>query len=403
MNTDLLRERQKWIEQVQDMRKIMDNLLNEGYAENHMKSWRAFWDRQLYKALDLQYTIGLRAFNENLPDINIDLSFGENAIQFKLPNSSETSTSIGTIKNAYYREMKTFITFPFTFDGCGGSSSKRRLIFENIMSRHNEDIAVCYYSSIDLFKRFGDNLKQFHEWTILGQVEIGELVDQYLIDVSDWEKNFRILKLRGQDVEKLPNEIRVDCFLLNLIPLKTTIENQIQRLQESMFTYLKRSISRDAATIESFVNEGVETLSDRPRTHEELGLSYKKHDQLNIKRQEIIPLYERLESKNKLLRSVAGGGHDQLVQLQLKLDKFESMMDSHVQMIGEQKDVLKRNLKARYETFVNDCEKMRSKWKQLKPREQDMEDESKCRDALKIVREREKEIQDMVKQKEKMM
>ena len=78
-------------------------------------------------------------------------------------------------------------------------------------------------------------------------------------------------------------------------------------------------------------------------------------------------------------------------------------MDSHVQMIGEQKDVLKRNLKARYETFVNDCEKMRSKWKQLKPREQDMEDESKCRDALKIVREREKEIQDMVKQKEKMM
>ncbi len=199
------------------------------------------------------------------------------------------------------------------------------------------------------------------------------------------------------------SEIRYDCFVINLTPLKSTIENQIRRLHDSMLTHLKRSIARDATTIDSFVNEGLETLHDRPKTHEEIGSSYKKHDELNSKRQDIFPLYERLESKNKLLRSVAGGGHDQLVQLQLKLDKFESMMDSHVQMINEQKDVLKKNLKSRYETFLTECEKMKARWKQLKPREQDMEDEKKCRDSLKIVREREKEIQDMIKQKNKMM
>ena len=76
MNTDLLREPQKWNEQVQDIRKIMENLIHEGYAEENMKSWRSFWDRQLYKALDLQYSIGLKALNENLPDIHIDLTFG---------------------------------------------------------------------------------------------------------------------------------------------------------------------------------------------------------------------------------------------------------------------------------------------------------------------------------------
>lgn len=197
--------------------------------------------------------------------------------------------------------------------------------------------------------------------------------------------------------------MRYDCFLVNTIPLKLTIENQIRRLNDSMLTHLKRSITRDAGSIESFVNEGLEALNDRPRTHEELGSSYKKHDELKARRQEIFPLYERIESKNKLLRSVAGGGHEQLVPLQLKLDKFESMMDSHIQMIGEQKDVLKRNLKSRYETFLNESEKLKSKWKQIRPRDQDMEDEKKCRESLKIVREREKEILDMVKQKEKMM
>jgi len=76
MNTDLLRDPQKWKEQIQDITKIMDSLITEGYSPDNMKSWRAFWDRQLYKALDLQYSIGLRALNENLPDIKIDLIFG---------------------------------------------------------------------------------------------------------------------------------------------------------------------------------------------------------------------------------------------------------------------------------------------------------------------------------------
>jgi dynein heavy chain 2 len=76
MNTDLLREPHKWQQQVQEIRKIMDTLTNEGYAAKNMKPWRAFWDRQLYKALDLQYSNGLKALNENLPDIKIDLIFG---------------------------------------------------------------------------------------------------------------------------------------------------------------------------------------------------------------------------------------------------------------------------------------------------------------------------------------
>ncbi|CAF0769940.1 unnamed protein product [Adineta steineri] len=404
MNTDLLRERQKWNDQTKEIRKIMENLITEGYSADNMKAWRSFWDRQLYKALDLQYSIGLKAFNENLPDIKLDLIFGDNSIQYKLPNSSETQSSIETIKITYFNEMKIFLTYPLTYNGCRDtSSSKKRLIYENIISRHSKDIVACFLASNELFGRLEHGLEQFKEWIVLGQVDIEELVEKYLLDVNDWEKNFRILKIRTQDAEKLPNEVRYDCFLVNINPLKLTIENQIRRLNDSMLTHLKRSITRDAVTINSFVNEGLETLNDRPRTHEELGSSYKKHDELKSKRQNILPLYDRLESKNKLLRSVAGGGHDQLVQLQLKLDKFETMMDSHIHMIGEQKDVLKRNLKSRYETFLNDSDKMKSRWKQIRPRDQDMEDEKKCRDSLKIVREREKEIQEMVKQKEKMI
>jgi dynein heavy chain 2 len=199
------------------------------------------------------------------------------------------------------------------------------------------------------------------------------------------------------------SEVRYDCFVVNVNPLKLTIENQLRRLHDSMLNYLKSSIVRDANIIDSFVDQGFETLNDRPQTLDEIGESYKKHEELNSKRKDILPLYQRLESKNKLLRSVAGGGHEQLVQLQLKLDQFESMMDSHIQLINEQKDVLKQKIQSRYDAFANECEKIKLRWQQFRPREQDMEDEKKCREALTLVREKEKEIQDLMQQKEKIM
>ena len=50
----------------------------------------------------------------------------------------------------------------------------------------------------------------------------------------------------------------------------------------------------------------------------------------------IQPLFEKAESKNKLLRSVAGEGIDQIGQLQSRWDKFELMMESHELMVKEQ-------------------------------------------------------------------
>ena len=53
-------------------------------------------------------------------------------------------------------------------------------------------------------------------------------------------------------------------------------------------------------------------------------------------RLQIHPLFDKAESKNKLLRSVAGGGVEQIGQLQARWDKFELMMQSHELMVKEQ-------------------------------------------------------------------
>jgi dynein heavy chain 2 len=40
-----------------------------------MRPWKAHWDRQLYKALEHQYQMGLEALNENLPEIKVELTY----------------------------------------------------------------------------------------------------------------------------------------------------------------------------------------------------------------------------------------------------------------------------------------------------------------------------------------
>ncbi len=55
---------------------------------------------------------------------------------------------------------------------------------------------------------------------------------------------------------------------------------------------------------------------------------------------QILPLFDKAEAQNKLLRSVAGGGVEVLTQLQGRWDKFELMMESHQLMVKEQVRVL---------------------------------------------------------------
>ena len=62
----------------------------------------------------------------------------------------------------------------------------------------------------------------------------------------------------------------------------------------------------------------MDTLSQRPQTVEEIGEANAKHTEFAGTKKSVKPLFEKAESKNKLLRSVAGGGVDSLTQLQVK-------------------------------------------------------------------------------------
>lgn len=74
----------------------------------------------------------------------------------------------------------------------------------------------------------------------------------------------------------------------------------------------------------------------RPQSVEEIGQANQEHANLAREQPEVQPLFVEASRKNKLLRSVAGGGVEELNSLKTRWDRFEIMMESHQLMIKDQ-------------------------------------------------------------------
>lgn len=128
------------------------------------------------------------------------------------------------------------------------------------------------------------------------------------------------------------------------------------------------------------------------------------------------PIFDKVEGKNKLLRSVAGGGVEALQQTQAQWDKFELMLDSHQLMIKEQVrlnlllpfihlahlflifkvEVLKQNVSSRVKAFQQEVDRFAARWHQLKPKSDTLDaDREKVVKAIEFLKEKRLEFNEL--------
>ena len=83
------------------------------------------------------------------------------------------------------------------------------------------------------------------------------------------------------------SEVKIDCITVNTMPVKTFIDDLIQRLFDALLASLRKAITADVTTIDSFVSEAIETLSTRPQTVEEIGEASVKHAEFAKRKKEV--------------------------------------------------------------------------------------------------------------------
>ncbi|XP_075274100.1 cytoplasmic dynein 2 heavy chain 1 isoform X3 [Opisthocomus hoazin] len=395
MNIDLLRQQQRWKDGLQEFRTGFASLESQGFKACDMKAWRQHWNHQLYKALEHQYQMGLEALNENLPEINIDLTFKQGWLQFRPPFEE--------IRARYYREMKRFISIPNQFRGV--SEAEEESIFTVMTERNANGFLTAFSKAEDLFRRLTDVSNQFKEWIVIGQVDMEALVKTHLSSKQDWEKNFKALKVRGKEAERLPSAIRIDCLTVNCSPVKTVIDDFIQKLYDVLVTSLRKSIQAHLSDVSSFLTDAMETLVIRPQTVEEIAEDNLRYLNLHERKEGIFLLFQEAEDKNKLLRTVAGAGLDTISNLRATWDKFELMMESHQLMITEQIEMMKGNVISCVNMYLQDLEKFKVRWDQLKPNDDVVEtgDQDVLEKSAQMIKEKKKEFDELETVKEKLI
>nr|KAF6324413.1 dynein cytoplasmic 2 heavy chain 1 [Myotis myotis] len=387
MNIDLLRQQQRWKDGLQELRTGLASVEAQGFQASDMHAWKLHWNHQLYKALEHQYQMGLEALNENLPEINIDLLYKQGRLQFRPPFEE--------IRAKYYREMKRFIGIPNQFKGVGEAGDES--IFSIMIDRNASGFLTIFRKAEDLFRRLSAVLHQHKEWIIIGQVDMEALVEKHLSTVHDWEKNFKALKIKGKEVERLPSAVKVDCLNINCSPVKTVIDDLIQKLFDVLVLSLKKSVQAHLHEIDAFVSEAMEVLSIMPQSVEEIGNANVQYSKLQEQKPQILPLFQEAEDKNRLLRTVAGGGLETISNLKAKWDKFELMMESHQLMIKDQIEVMKGNVKSRLQIYYQELEKFKARWDQLKPGDDviDTGQQNTLDESAKLIKEKKVEFDDL--------
>uniref|UniRef100_A0A673Y6D4 Dynein cytoplasmic 2 heavy chain 1 n=1 Tax=Salmo trutta TaxID=8032 RepID=A0A673Y6D4_SALTR len=387
MTVDLLRHQQRWKDGLQELRTGFATVEAQGFRSGEMKAWRQHWNHQLYKALEHQYQTGLEALNKNLPEIHIDLTFKQGRLQFRPPFEE--------VRAKYFREMKRFISIPNQFKGV--SAQGEELIFSVMIDRNASGFLTIFSKAEDLFSRLLGVQDKFKEWVVLGQVDMDVLVEKQLSSVQDWERNFKALKARGKESERLPSLEKVDCISVNCEPVKAVIDDLIQRLFDALLMSLRKSIQGHTLDIDSFVTEAMETLSSRPESIDEIGEANARHSQIQACKPDILVQFQAAQEKNRLLRSVAGGGVDSLSSLRAKWDKLELMMESHQLMIKEQVEVMRSNAESRVQAYRLELDRFRARWDQLKPRDEVIEtgDQAALLASVQTIRDKRQEFQEL--------
>ena len=353
-NIDLLRNRSTWKEKLDGIRREIDSV-TEGKDEEAARSWKAALDKELYKSLEVQYKYGLDNLNQNLPEIKADLAFLNKTLQFRPP--------LEELKSKFYKEIRNFISIPNNFQGLGGNPE----VYRKMPDKNSDGLLTLYSKAEELFKELKETLEIYKPWVVLGKVNIETLVEENLKEVVDWEHNFRVLKQKRKEVEKLAESHKVHCFYISTTPLKAAIEDQLQRFSDALVVSLKTTLRTDTQLLEEFLKTAQTKLTARPQNVDEISKAQSEALEVANQKEEMQTKYQGLQDKTKLLKQLTGTGPN-LSGVTDKWENFNSSLETFGEVIEQQREVVKQDIANRTEDLSTALEKFASRWQALKPK-----------------------------------
>lgn len=276
MSIDLIRQAGSWKDEMKNLRDIIGNLERQGYT--NLTPFKLHLDHQLYKVLEYQYITGLTDINNKLPEISIDLVFRQRQLQFR-PTMEE-------IRSKYYAQLRKFIEKPMSFRGL---SDQPNSIFRIMVERNQHRFVTLYEAGDEILKKLETVKQTWLPWVALGCVDIDELCTKNLTTWEHWDANFKVCKHFSHGIAKLQKtEEKLDCFVINLSPLRSDIEFISRRYWESLTYSLRASILEDIDVLQEYLTNALQVLQHIPFDEEGIIDASAKYERITSEHPKVI-------------------------------------------------------------------------------------------------------------------
>ena len=382
MNIDLLRQTETWKAKWRAIKEKLGTVRSR-YNEKDSRLWVLHWDHQIFKALEATYQMGLESLNENLSEIKAELVFTNKRLEFKPP--------LEQIRQSYYTEMRKFVAMPNSFEGFSNNAA----VYKRMGPRNAKRIVQVFIKAENLMEKLMRLLKKYAGWVRLGQIDLDHFVETRVSHLDDYAQNFAKLKAKRKEIDKLPDQEKIDCCTVSLIPFKGFLEDLTQRVQDAILLTLRRSLLGEFKEVDQYLEQSNERLSTRPHTIAEIGAAKRQWKEIDDKKDAMKAASRACAEKKKLLLQNAPGTAVDTSEVSTRMvnldgeggrwDDFDIALEAFNDMIEEQKEALKGTLEEDVTTLNMNIDKFGNRWRQLKPsdvKSWDYADVQKVFDAL---------------------
>ncbi|MEW5298927.1 MAG: hypothetical protein WDW36_001997 [Sanguina aurantia] len=231
-----------------------------------------------------------------------------------------------------------------------------------------------YGAAEALFAQLAEELKRWADWVVLGTIQdLDEYADSNLTEVADWELNFRMLKAAAKDCEKLPNELKVDCYKVSLGPVKASVEEQMKKLQDTLVASLRRKAVAEKEEVEDFMKGCGSLFTKSASSVEDIGVAGQEAKGMVEQLAAVGQVRRRIEEKNRLLRQMAGSGREAFAVVELgdvnnRWEAFTTQLQQFDAHLEEQKAGLQVQIVKQLDEFRGKVAGFASRWAELKPK-----------------------------------
>ena len=363
MHVDLLKQTEGW---KLKWRGIKEKLITvrSRYSEKDSRMWTLHWDHQIYKALESSYQMGLESLNENLSEIKVELIFANKKLEFKPP--------LEQIRQSYYSEMKKFVAMPNSFEGFGNTEVYRK------MGPSNSKRLLQVFSKAELLMdKLSGLITRYSGWSKLGQVDLDRFIEMNVTDPESFVLNFKSLRAKRKDIDRLPDQEKIDCCTVSLTPFKGFLEDLFHRVGDTLLVVLRRNLLQDFKEVDTFLDFANERLSTRPHTIVEIGAAKRQWKEIDDKKSTMKISSAECVEKKKILLQYAPGTSVDTTEVSSRMgnldgeggrwDDFDIALEAFNDMVEEQKEALKGTLEDDVTTLNMSIDKFGSRWRQLKP------------------------------------